>query len=73
MTEKERFAHYVMTDFGPCYGAEILARVASWDAEIALRKKKSSLLSWHLTSSQVERETRQTSFEFGPRARWPHK
>jgi len=72
MTEKERFAHHVRAEFpGQC--ELILAKVAAWDAEIAFRAKRSSLPSWLSTSSRPDSESRQTTFEFGPREAWPLK
>lgn len=72
MTEKERFAHHVRTEFpGQC--EVILAKVAAWDAEIAFRRKSDFSPCSRLTSSQSESETRQTTFAFGPRESWPRK
>jgi len=72
MTEKERFAHHVRVDFpGQC--EVILAKVAAWDAEIAFRRKSDFSPCSPPTSSRLANETRQTTFEFGPREFWPRR
>lgn len=72
MTEKERFAHHVRADF-PGQADIILGKVDAWDAEIAWRRKRDFSPCSQLTSTPSDSPSRQTTFEFGPRERWPRK
>lgn len=72
MTEKERFAHHVRVEF-PGQAEVILAKVAAWDAEIAWRRKKDFSPCSQQTSRPLASQSRQTTFEFGPREHWLRK
>lgn len=72
MTEKERFAHHVRADF-PGQADVILAKVDAWDAEIAWRRKRDFSRCSQQISTPSDSQSRQTTFEFGPREHWPHK